>query len=158
MSDTAPKEVWGSHEHKLDEKGRVSVPAVFRTALGIQTNDVMYVTRAIDEACLLLFWAKAWDGFLEAVEELEDEETVDLVDEIIRGYHHSTKVDKLGRIQLPAYLRKFAGLDGTCLILGQGKLIKIWSEGHAEDSHAPARLPEGAMRKVGRLLKRSPGR
>ncbi len=105
MTGVEPKEVWGSHEHKLDVKGRLSIPAEFRTTLGLDENDSVVVTRSIAEKCLLVFWPESWKAFLELTEEAdEDDDTADLVDEIMRGYHRRVKLDRLGRIQLPQYL------------------------------------------------------
>ena len=44
---------------------------------------------------------------------------------------------RLGRVQVPQVLRKYAGLDGKCLVMGQGNLMEIWSLGVWERTHGP---------------------
>ena len=50
-----PSVLEGQHEHTLDSKGRLSVPADFRLALQLTENDELIVTRHLKERCLLVF-------------------------------------------------------------------------------------------------------
>ena len=45
----------GEHEHVLDDKGRVVIPAMYRAAL----DDGVFVTRGMDE-CIWVFPAATW--------------------------------------------------------------------------------------------------
>ena len=57
-----PSVLEGQHEHTLDSKGRLSVPADFRLALQLTENDELIVTRHLKERCLLVL-----DGVLGAL-------------------------------------------------------------------------------------------
>ena len=53
------------------------------------------------------------------------------------GTARRVRVDKLGRVQIPQVLRKYAGLDGKCLVMGQGGLMEVWSLSVWERTHGP---------------------
>ncbi len=172
MSDTPQSgPIWGSHEHKLDAKGRLSIPSEIRANLGLDENDVLIVTRHAAKRCLLVFWETAWKAFEAKAQQLAEGratalwarleagevETGGAVEEaaehLMRKYHRRVKLDRLGRIQLPAMLRGYAGIKGgdPCLILGEGGAISVWSEEHASAEHDESNFA-GQKHKVTMLI------
>jgi MraZ protein len=54
------------------------------------------------------------------------------------GYAHDMEIDAAGRVLLPPMLKKFAGLDKSAVLVGQGTKIEIWDEARWEAQVAQA--------------------
>ena len=133
--------VEGQHEHTLDGKGRVSIPAEFRSTLELSEGSELVVTRHLKERCLLVFWPASWDAFKETVEQATPQISTAL-SRIVCGSSRRVRVDKLGRIQVPSVLRKYADLDGKCSVLGQRNRLEIWSMAVWDETHGPQQYQE----------------
>jgi MraZ protein len=128
--------VEGLHEHTVDSKGRVSVPAVFRGALGVQEGDELVVTRHLKERCVLVYWPAAWDAMKARADALAAPVRA-AVRRVTVASAHRVKLDRLGRIQVPLVLRKYAELDGKCFVMGQGDRMEVWAPMQWEQTHGP---------------------
>lgn len=126
----------GQHEHTLDSKGRVSIPSDFRTDLEVEENAELIVTRHLKERCLLVFWPAAWEAFKAKIASATPS-VGSALRRVVCGTARRVRLDKLGRIQVPQVLRKYADLEGKCLVMGQGHLMEIWSLGVWESTHGP---------------------
>ena len=126
----------GQHEHTLDGKGRVSVPSEFRSELGLVEHDELVVTRHLKERCLLIFWPEAWVRFKDKISTAPPS-IGSALRRVVCGTARRVKVDKLGRVQIPQVLRKYADLNGKCLVMGQGQLMELWSLNVWESTHGP---------------------
>ena len=113
----------GQYSHSLDNKGRVAVPAKFRSKL-----KKAVVTKGLD-SCLFLYPEKEWQKMADQIAA----RPIDVADNrafsrtILAG---ATEVefDKQGRIILPEYLRKFAGIKKNVIIAGLYNRLEIWDE------------------------------
>ena len=126
----------GQHEHTLDGKGRVSIPSEFRSELGLGENSELVVTRHLKERCLLVFRPDAWAGFKDKIATAPPH-VASALRRVVCGTARRVKTDKLGRIQVPQVLRKYADLEGKCLVMGQGRLMELWSLSVWEKTHGP---------------------
>ena len=133
--------VEGQHEHTLDGKGRMSIPAEFRGSLALTEGSELVVTRHLKERCLLVFWPESWDAFKEAVGKAPPQVSTAL-SRIVCGSSRRVRLDKLGRIQIPSVLRKYADLDGKCSVLGQRERLEIWSMAVWDETHGPQQYQE----------------
>ena len=113
----------GTHTPKLDDKGRVILPAKFRDELA----DGVVLTRG-QERCLYVF-SRATFG-----EVLEKLRTASLTSKTAREYQRfflsgvsEEEPDKQGRVTVPAVLRQYAGLDRELTVIGSGDRAEIWS-------------------------------
>lgn len=113
----------GEHTQKMDTKGRTIVPAKFREELG----ESLVVTRGLD-GCLFAYSKTAWEALEEKLSSLP------FADKNIRDFNrfflagaHDLETDKLGRVLMPAVLRKFALLEKEVVWVGVGNRIEIWS-------------------------------
>ena len=121
----------GEYTHKIDEKGRLALPAKFRENL----SGGGVVTRSIDRS-LYLFTAVEWEAY---ASKLASVPSMDKKGQMVARHILAGAVDvvpdKQGRISLPPYLRAHAGLDGgsaqskptEAVVAGLGKRIEIWS-------------------------------
>jgi MraZ protein len=115
----------GRYVHTMDGKGRVSLPAEFRTELLRRSDRPAMLTNMLD--CLALFARDDWETYedrLAGVDafRLEGHEMQRFM---ISGATECAP-DSQGRILIPGYLREHAKLDKEVTIAGVGARIEIW--------------------------------
>lgn len=113
----------GQFERGVDKKGRVTLPASFREAL--QGQEVV-VTKGMDP-CLFLFTKDQFDVFRQKVKQMGITST--RTRRFRRHFFSSAvdiKLDGMGRINIPQYLRDYAGLTGDVIVAGADSYIEIW--------------------------------
>ena len=100
----------GQYFHNIDAKGRLAVPAKFRRDL-----KKAVVTKGLDN-CLFLYPKKEWDKVAQKIAALTvSKANSRALSRLMLGGAMDVEVDGQGRIILPEYLRKFAGLDKNAL-------------------------------------------
>ncbi|MCB9544963.1 MAG: division/cell wall cluster transcriptional repressor MraZ [Myxococcales bacterium] len=139
--DPVALDLEGQHDHTVDDKGRVSIPAEFRTSMSLAEGDELVVTRHFNQRCLLVFPPVAWDAFKAQLEEA-DPRIRPVLRRVVVGSARRVKADRLGRIQIPQVLRQFAQLDGKCFIVGQGDRVEMWDVSVWNEMFDPACLAE----------------
>lgn len=112
----------GTHMPKLDEKGRLILPAKFRDELG----DGVVITRG-QERCLYVFSSKEFASVHDKIRQapLTNEEGRRYLRVFLSGATDETP-DKQGRVLLPQVLRDYAGLNRELVIIGVGSRAEIW--------------------------------
>jgi MraZ protein len=112
----------GTHTPRLDDKGRLILPAKFRAELA----DGLVVTRG-QERCLYVF---AMDEFVRIADQMR---TAPVTSKSVRDYLRvflsgasDEAPDKQGRITLPPVLREYAGLTRDVAVIGAGSRLEIW--------------------------------
>jgi len=114
----------GEYSHNLDAKGRVAIPAKFRIAL----KDGAVVTRGLDN-CLFLYSKKEWRELAEKLASLPiSQANTRAFARLMLAGAMDVDFDNQGRIILPEYLRKFAGLKKKVVIAGLYDRLEIWDE------------------------------
>ncbi|MDA2814976.1 division/cell wall cluster transcriptional repressor MraZ [Nocardiopsis sp. RSe5-2] len=136
----------GTHSLRLDEKGRLFLPAKYRDEL----SGGLVITKG-QERCLYAFPV---DEFQRVTENLR---TAPVTAKAVRDYSRvlfasaSDEVpDKQGRITVPPALRKYAGLERECVVIGANTRLEIWGAGawadyEAEQEQAFAELSEEVL-------------
>lgn len=112
----------GTHTPKLDEKGRLFLPAKFRDEL----SDGVVITRG-QERCLYVFPSKEFASIMEKLRQAPAsvKDARDYMRVMLSGASDET-VDKQGRVSLPSLLRQYAGLSKELVIIGVGSRAEIW--------------------------------
>ena len=112
----------GEYEHTLDDKKRISLPKVFRAALGRK----VVVTRGLD-SCLFVFSRDSWGKIAEKLQSLS------FANVDTRGFNRfmlsgaaEVEVDQIGRILIPDHQKKFAGLKKKVVFAGISDRVEIW--------------------------------
>jgi transcriptional regulator MraZ len=115
----------GRYEHSLDGKGRMILPARFRSSF-----DALAVVSKFNERCLAIWTPEAFDRRAEDMALLMD----GTPEERARARAWSmgsaeVDLDRQGRVALPQYLREFAGLPDNSTVLVHGALthIELWN-------------------------------
>lgn len=116
---------FGEYEHKCDSKGRVMMPAKLREEL----SDTFYVTKGM-EGCLFVYNEEEWDKIAEKINNMSQfgRKEARAFARIFYAGASELKLDKQGRILIPANLREYAKIEDEVYILGIAKRIEIWSK------------------------------
>ena len=118
----------GEYYHTLDNKGRVTVPAVFRD----QFTDSGVLTRGW-ERYLIIYNKQDFMHIVRKSQELSP--TVPehrVLQRMMFASAREVEFDKLGRVNVPAFLRGYAGLDREVVLAGVGAWIEVWNKGDWE--------------------------
>ncbi len=117
---------FGLHERQLDDKGRVALPAAYRTDLGDRCYLVFGDSRCIDIYSADEFEARASE-MIDAVK--RGDATVSRQRALAHSATAAT-VDKQGRITVDEKLREFARIPLSSKVVVTGNLdrVEIWSE------------------------------
>ncbi|WP_246117368.1 division/cell wall cluster transcriptional repressor MraZ [Cellulomonas composti] len=112
----------GTYTPRLDEKGRLILPAKFRPQLA----SGLVMTRG-QERCLFLL---PMDEFRRMHEHLRlspvtSKQTRDYLRVFLSGASDELP-DKQGRVSIPPVLRQYAGLDRDVAVIGTGSRVEIW--------------------------------
>src|SRR5215212_4188555 len=112
----------GQYEHTIDEKGRLAIPARYRSALA----EGLYLTAGV-ERCLHILTPDAWQALAENVASLPwlDPNARQVQRNLFAMATHGVP-DKLGRIVIPQYLRTYAELGTDVVVAGVFDRIEVW--------------------------------
>ncbi|MFH0854177.1 MAG: division/cell wall cluster transcriptional repressor MraZ [bacterium] len=114
----------GEYSHNIDEKGRLAVPVKFRGALKMGA----VVTRGIDN-CLFLYTEEEWKKLAEKLANLPiSQSNTRAFSRLMLAGAMDVSLDKQGRVILPDYLRKYAGMNKKVVIAGLYNRLEIWDE------------------------------
>jgi MraZ protein len=136
--------------NKIDAKGRVSIPASFRSVLerdGYAGGLYCYPSLdapALDAGGERL--AKKIDGLLAGLPDYSDER--DELSVALYGDVQILTIDGDGRIVLPESLRTHAGLDAAVTFVGLGDKFQMWEPSRFEKRRAEARSKVQVTRKL----------
>lgn len=133
------KGFYGTYTPRMDDKGRVTLPARYRESFA---NGAMLV-RGQDH-CLYVFTQEGFGEFAEAAI------NAPITDERARGYQRymlantdEQRPDAQGRISIPPRMREYAGLTKDLVVAGIGLRMEIWDaaewaayEGQQEAAYA----------------------
>jgi MraZ protein len=112
----------GEFQHNLDSKGRVAIPAKFRDKL--QTGAI--ITRGLDN-CLFVFTGKEWEILAQKLVALPlAQSNSRAFARLMLAGAMDVVLDSQGRILVPDYLRKYAGLSKNAVIAGVYNRMEIW--------------------------------
>jgi MraZ protein len=130
----------GTHSPKLDDKGRLFLPARFREVL----EPGVVITKG-QENCLYVF--KKEDFQVRAALLQQASLTQRSAREYGRMFFssaHDDTPDKQGRVTIPLTLRTYAKLTKDCVVLGANDRLEIWdaAEWQAYEARADVTFSE----------------
>jgi MraZ protein len=112
----------GTHSPRLDDKGRLILPAKYREELATG----LVLTKGQD-GCLYVFPAAEFSRITDALR------TAPVTAKAVRDYSRvlfasasDEELDRQGRITIPPGLREYAGLDRDCVVIGANTRLEIW--------------------------------
>jgi len=115
----------GVHNHSIDAKGRVIIPAKLRDELG----ENFVITKGM-ENCLYAYPEREWIAFEEKLNALPTttDKKARAFAYFFQGSATDGDLDKQGRTLIPAVLREYARLDKEVVFVGMGKRAEIWDK------------------------------
>ena len=114
----------GQFYHNLDEKGRLTVPSVYRDRLNADGSILM---QGLDNN-LLLVTSSIFDQLAKKVNRMSlTDQRARFLRRVIFSRAQNVQLDKTGRILLPSFLREHASVDEEVVVVGVGHYIEIWS-------------------------------
>ncbi len=114
----------GEYHHAVDDKGRLAVPVKFREEIG----RTVVVTRGLDN-CLFVYTQTEWTQLAERLSKLPvAKANTRAFARLMLAGAMELEVDKQGRVILPDYLRKYAGLKKKVVIAGLLNRLELWDQ------------------------------
>ena len=124
---------YGRYEHSVYGKGRVILPAKFRSSF----EQGGFLTQYLD-GCLALWRAEDFEA--QTREMQERARTSRSWRNLARLWASATcdlDLDRQGRTVIPAALRTYAALDTDVLVLGAIDRVELWNPDRWQDKVAP---------------------
>ena len=128
-------EFLGTHEHSVDTKGRVVLPAAYRENL----EEGLVMTIGINR-CLTVHPETEWRRYREGLRKLKTTNAAQRQFSLMTtSQAHRDTPDRQGRITIPARLRDYAGIDKEVCVVGADTRVEIWDRARWEAFEAEAR-------------------
>ena len=113
----------GTHTPRLDEKGRLILPAKFRDELA----DGLVITR-FQERCLAIWPIATFVEVAQSVRGASSSQQVRDYQRMLASGASDETPDKQGRITIPPKLREWASLQKEVVVIGAMTRLEIWDE------------------------------
>ena len=141
----------GKIDAKLDAKGRVFVPSVFRKVLLEEERERVVVRMEADEKYLVVYPESVWNRQVVELQsklnEWDPEDQMLLMQFV--GDAEVLEFDAQGRVLLPKRLQVRMGLESEVVFVGMVDKIAMWSKSMYEEQFAvKAKLSE-RLKKLG---------
>jgi len=113
----------GTHTPRLDDKGRLILPARFRDELA----EGLVVTKG-QERCLYVWPLAEFTRITDQMRQapVTSKAARDYMRVLFAGASDEVP-DKQGRITIPPALRDYAGLDRDCVVIGANARVEVWA-------------------------------
>lgn len=129
--------VRGQFHLSIDEKGRLSLPAKLRDTLKTKEIDKLILTNF--KGGLWGYSEPDWERYEQALMDQSpfEQESLVFTRAFIAGASEC-EVDKQGRILVPPYLRKYAGLEKDVVVISVVDRVEIWNQERWEAAYSTA--------------------
>ena len=133
----------GNYPHNIDPKGRATIPAAYREALG----EGFTIGLNNDFNAIALYPADQWQEMSERLNRipLSDAKGMAYV-RLIKAFSFTDQsLDGQGRVLLPQVLRQKAGMEKAIRFAGMGRYLEIWDEDRFIAANEAAEQDIGAL-------------
>lgn len=125
---------------KIDDKGRVSIPAAFRQLVEQKGEMLVYCYNSFINECIEVCTADRMLKMHQMIEELDlFSMERDTLATAVLGASEALEIDAKGRIVLPERLLSFAMLEKEVAFVGKGATFEIWNRQKFAEHFANAR-------------------
>ena len=116
-----------THENKLDKKGRVSVPASFRSYLSNMGYNGVICYPSFNNPSIEACPQSRIEKLSESIDSLNPfEEKRDIFATSVLADSVNLQFDNEGRVSIPNKLLEHARIKNSMLFVGQGKTFQVW--------------------------------
>ena len=119
----------GNIEAKVDTKGRVFLPAVFRKALQTAAEETLVMRKDVFQQCLVLYPESVWNAQMDLLRSRLNRWNR-THQEIYRQFVSDVELltlDGNGRFLIPKRYLRMADISQEVKFIGMGDTIEIWS-------------------------------
>ena len=118
----------GSSPARIDDKGRLKVPTVFRGVIHDQKGPDVFVTSLTGE-CVRIYPMTVWLETEQKLSQMPSNHPARLkfLDRV-NYYGQTSELDSQGRIVIPALLRESASIVGDVRVFGRIDYLEVWNE------------------------------
>lgn len=122
---------------RIDQKGRMVIPARYRDRLQADGNGIVILTIDTEERCLLLYPLNTWEEIEAKLASLPSfNPAARRIQRLLLGHATDIEMDNQGRILLAPLLREYAGIEKQAILVGQGRKFELWDETHWDQCRA----------------------
>lgn len=125
----------GTIEAKLDAKGRVFLPAMFRKVMQSSGEEVLVLRKDVFQPCLVLYTEMVWNEQMDALRARLNRWNTQH-QQIFRQFVSDAEtvvLDSNGRFLLPKRFLKELSLGQDVRFVGMGDTIEIWNGQNADE-------------------------
>ena len=130
----------GDYTCKVDAKGRIILPMVFKKQMPADARDHFVVRKDIFENCLVLYSIEDWNRQLEQIRKRINPYNREH-NKFLRNFFKGTadlSLDSNSRMLIPKRLLEVIGADRNVVLAGQDGRIEIWAADAYEKLVIPA--------------------
>lgn len=123
----------GSEQAKIDDKGRLKIPARFRQKLLDEYGPEVFVTILRDRR-LTIYPIKVWEEKERQLESIPD--SLKEKEQILLAanfFGTEKTVDDQGRLPIPPHIREKAGLDGEVTVMGRLRTLVVMNQKYVDE-------------------------
>ena len=133
----------GNYTHNIDPKGRATIPAAYREALG----DGFTIGLNNEFNAIALYPIEKWQAMSERLDRIPDSDARGMAYvRLIKAFSFTGQsLDSQGRVLLPAVLREKVGMNKEIRFAGMGRWLEIWDEKRFAESCAQSEMDISAL-------------
>jgi MraZ protein len=144
----------GNHPAKVDEKGRLKLPAAFKQIVDAQNVTQFYIT-SVDGKSAEVWPLPEWEKREQALAEFSTmDDAVQKYLNLTSYYGQQVEMDNQGRVLMPQILRGKAQLDGDVTVFGKMVLLEVHNREIFEQNLAANELTTDDRKAVAAILSR----
>lgn len=114
--------------NKIDKKGRVSVPADYRSAFVKERFNGVVVYPSFKNNCIEVCSMSRLEELSRIIQNLDPySDERDAFETVVLGEAAQLQFDSEGRVILPAYLTERVGISSQACFVGKGLVFEIWN-------------------------------
>lgn len=117
----------GSYTARIDDKGRLKLPAPFKALVEEQHGTALYLTSYRDQS-VRIYPMPVWQAIEERIARIPSTNPLrsKFLDRV-SYFGQATEFDSQGRLSVPPRLRDLAGLVGDVAVVGQVDYLDVWN-------------------------------
>ena len=119
----------GTYECKIDDKGRIKLPASLTKQMEHFADEPFVIKRSVFQKCLEVYPMKPWENQMAKINSLNRfvKKNADFIRMFTAGVK-TVELDNAGRLQISKDLTQFANLEKEIVITSAGELFEIWDK------------------------------
>lgn len=119
----------GTYECKIDDKGRIKLPASLTKQMEHFADELFVIKRSVFQKCLEVYPMKPWEKLMTKINGLNRfiKQNADFIRMFTAGVK-TVEMDNVGRLQISKDLTQYANLTKEIVITSAGELFEIWDK------------------------------